>query len=101
MQIKNVLIIIVRQVKGKQIWVRLGSVYKCLVLWSSNLDYVCKINYRENQNETISLDDNDDSVNGSEERILNSSLKSRVNSYLIIMFVILFIGGWKKSLACL
>ena len=68
---------------------------------SCDFDEICGIKNGGNQNETISLDDDDDSVNGSEERSLNSSSRLRLNSFLIIMFVILFIGDWKRSLACL
>jgi hypothetical protein len=68
---------------------------------SCDFDEICGIKNGENQNETISLDDDDDSVNGSEERSVNSSSRQTVNSYLIITFVILVIGGWKHSLACL
>ncbi len=80
-------------------WSDFIEVYKDKL--SCNFDEICGIKNGGTQNETISLDDNDDSVNGSEERSANSSSRQTVNSYLIIIFVILMIGDWKRSLACL
>ena len=80
-------------------WSDFIEVYKDKL--SCDFDEICGIKNGENQNETISLDNDDDSVNGSEERILNSSPRLRINSYFIIMFVTLFIGDLKRSLACL
>ncbi len=78
-------------------WSDFIEVYKDKL--SCDFDEICGIKNGGNQNETISLDDDDDSVNGSEE--INSSSRSRVNSYFIIILAILFIGDWKRSLACL
>jgi hypothetical protein len=76
-------------------WSDFIEVYKDKL--SCDFDEICGIKNGGNQNETISLDDDDDSVNGSEERILNSSPRSKMDFYLLNIIVLFFLGGSCRS----